>query len=569
MRFCADMLLQSLHQDLSSHIDVSLPSWSIDDSPKEVACYRLKESLLKKFNMADSPSEDACRAALEKFLAVNDRGTSWELILNHVQPDWELLGLLKQELKEFVDPSNSGPIYSDYQLMFELGYPGPGASIGARSYDFYTKMCTGRLSSTKDLSDVWSTMMSYYPQLREAFSDPARGAEHIVVDHNKLSFVNKNQDIARVICTEPSINMWMQLGMGAILHRRLRRRYGIDFKVQPKVNGVLAKIGSLEDHLVTIDLESASDSMSLRMLNEVFPRSFVGMLLKLRSPRSRLPDGSFVQLDMVSTMGNGFNFPLQTTIYAASCVAVYRYLGLPLIKDGPWHKRNFAVFGDDIIIDKRACRLVIHLLEMLGFVVNRDKTFVEGPFRESCGVDCFLGINVRPVYLKRLRSLQDSFVAINRLNHWSASTGVSLRNTVSYVLQLFPEARKCLVPLDEADDAGIKVPWELCEPVKRSVRGSFGLLRYVASVPCFSGYRIGRDADGHACRLLRHPTNAPLNPHGLWVAFLGGYVTGYRVSLRQENTRYITKKRCTPRWGHFLPDVLSEFPDRTERLTAA
>jgi hypothetical protein len=224
-----------------------------------------------------------------------------------------------------------------------------------------------------------------------------------------------------------------------------------------------------------------------------------------------------------------------------------------------------SVFGDDIIIDKRASRLLISLLEMLGFVVNYSKTYVEGPFRESCGTDRFLGVDVRPVYLKSLRSLQDAFVAINTLNLWSAKTGVALRNTVSYVLQVFPGARNCLVPLDEDDSCGIKVPRELRGPANKAVPRSFGLLRYTASVPVFYGYRIDVDA----CRLLRHPRNVPFIPSGLFVAFLGGYVTGYRVSLRQSETRYITKRRTTPNWGALRPETLSEFPDRIKRLNTA
>jgi len=565
MRFNAETLQQSLHQDLSAHIDVNLPSWSIDDSPLQVACYRQKESLLKKFNQADRPSENACRAALEKFLAVNNRVSNWSLCLNNVQPDWELLGMLKSELKEFLDPSNEGPIYSDYQLMFELGYSGPGASLGALGCDFYTKMFSSRLTSTERLSDVWSTLVRLNPQFREAYGDPARDKTIRVVDHNKLSFVNKNQEIARSICTEPSVNMWMQLGLGGIIHRRLRQVYGIDFSYQQDVNRRMAKLGSLLDHNVTIDLESASDSLGLRMMDEVFPKHFMEMLRRLRSPNCRLPDGSFVPLGMVSTMGNGFTFPLQTLLFAASCAVVLRYLGLPCNSKGWCETRNMSVYGDDIIIDNRAARLLIHLLELLGFVVNRSKTYVEGPFRESCGIDCFLGIDVRPVYLKSLLSLQDSFVAINKLNLWSAKTGVSLRHTVSYVLQCFSGARTCLVPPDEDDSSGIKVPRELINPAQRAVKRGFGLLRYISSVPVFFGYRIDTDA----CRLLRHPSNAQYDPRGLWLAFLGGYVSGYRVSLRQERVRYITKRKCTPSWGHLRPECLSEFPDRYSRFYKA
>jgi hypothetical protein len=530
---------------------------------------------LKKFNQALKPSKNACAAAMEKFLAVNSRVSSWELQLNHVQPDWELLGMLKSELKEFLDPSNDGPIYDDYTLIFNKGYAGPGASIGAVGCDFYSKMVASRLSCTEGLSDIWSTLIARNPQFQLAFCNAACGNGVDVVDHNNLSFVNKNQDVARTICTEPSINMWMQLGMGSIIGSRLRSRYGIDFEFQPDVSRCMARLGSLNDQLVTIDLESASDSLGLRMMDTVFPVGFMRMLRRLRSPKSRLPDGSLVELGMVSTMGNGFTFPLQTLLFAASCVVVYRYLGIPCISKGRWPLRNMSVFGDDIIVDKRVSRLLMTLLGMLGFVVNNNKTFVEGPFRESCGKDYFNGVDVRPVYLKSLRSLQDAFVAINKLNLWSAKTGVSLRRTVSYVLQVYPEARNCLVPLDEDDSCGIKVPRELSNPSKRCIKRSFGLLRYVASVPIFHGYKI----DTNACRLLRHPADAGYYPNGLWLAFIGGYVSGYRdgktklwsyrVSLRQEITRYITKRKCTPNWGHLRPDVLFEFPDRAERLTSA
>ncbi len=565
MRFSAEMLQQSLHQDLSTHVDVSLPSWAIDDSPKQVACYRLKESLLKKFNQEDKPSQHACRAALDKFLAVNERMSRWELVLQHVQPDWELIGMLKAELKEFLDPSNEGPIYSDYQLMFELGYSGPGASIGAKGCDFYTKMFASRLSTTTALSDVWSTLVSKNAQLREAYSDPACDVSHNVVDHNKLSFVNKTSDVARTICTEPSINMWMQLGMGAILHARLKQQYGIDFSFQPEVNQRMARLGSILDHNVTIDLESASDSLGLRMMDEVFPKRFMGMLRRLRSPNCRLPDGSLVPLQMVSTMGNGFTFPLQTLLFAASCSVVLKYLGIPRVSQGPCEVRNMAVFGDDIIIDNRASRLLLRLLGILGFAVNSGKTFVEGPFRESCGVDCFLGHDVRPVYLKSLKSLQDAFVAVNKLNLWSAKTGVMLHNTVAYVLQVYPEARKCLVPLDEDDSSGIKVPRELVSIGQRSIKGSFGLLRYTKSTPIFHGYKVDVDSG----RLLRHPAEVTFIPSGLFVAFLGGYVRGYRVSLRQNVTRYKTKRMCTPNWGYMRPHVLLGYPDRAARLKSA
>jgi len=572
VNFCADQLIQSLRKDLRTEIDVDAPSWSIDNSPRQVACYRLKESLLKKFNNALKPSQFACTAALGKFSAVNERVRSWGLELNLVQPDWELFSMLQVEVKEFLDPSNLGPLFADYTSMFQAGGVGPGASVGALGCDFYTKMFASRLTSTSGLPDIWDSLVLRNQQLRLAYSDVNAIGPIKVVSHSKLNFVNKNQDVARTICTEPSVNMWMQLGLGNLIHSRLRKVYNIDFSVQQEVNRRMARLGSQLDHLCTMDLESASDSLGLHMMHYVFPKSFMETLVRLRSPVSRLPDGSLVPLHMVSTMGNGFTFPLQTLLFAACCAVVLRYLDIPCQTRCHVGVRNMSVYGDDIIIDKRAERLLRRLLNLLGFVVNDGKTFVEGPFRESCGGDYFLGSDVRPVYVKRLRTVQDSFVAINRLNQWTAKTGVTLRNTVAYVLQVYPEARKCVVPLHEADDSGILTPWELVDKTNRFVPRSFGLARYVKSTPVFYGYRIHRDknsSDNDEPKLINHPRNVAYNPSGLWVSFLGGYITGYRVSLRQEITRYKTKRMVTPSWGAMRPDLLSDFPDRGARLITA
>lgn len=553
MRFSAEMLHQSLLQDLSSHIDLNAPSWSIDSTVTQVACYRQREALLKKFNQEDSPSEAACSKALVKFLSVNERLASWKKQFNFMWEE-ELYNLFKLEVADFWDSSQRGDIFSCYNQLFSAGRTGPGASIGAKGYDFYTKMFCSPVSSTESLSDVWRVLIAHNPQFARAYMQRPGGLGIKIVDHNRLSFVNKNQAIARSICTEPTANMWCQLGLGSILEKRLLQKYGIDLSFQPEINQRLALLGSLKDHLVTIDLESASDSLGLPMLEDVLPRSFMRLLMRLRSPVSRLPDGSKVALNMVSTMGNGFTFPLQTMLFSCACIAVYRYLGIPVKSRGDWDDRNMAVFGDDIIVDRRIARHLMHLLQMLGFVVNSDKTYVEGPFRESCGVDAFLGIDVRPVYLKRLRTLQDSFVAINRLNHWTAKTGVALRHTVSYVLSVFPRARSCQVPLDEGDTAGIKTPLALLDRPARSFKRVPGLLRYTKSVPAFNGYRV----DVQNERLVRHPRNATFDPEGLFIAFLGGYICRYRVSLRTREVRYITKRSVTPRWD-YLP---GNSPDR-------
>lgn len=549
MRFNANSLTKSLLDDLRPIINPELTTWSIDCSPKEVACYRLKESLTKKLCQTQRPSPSACNKALEKFKAVNSRMGAWMKCIDH---DWEaeLYTEFKNEVRSFWfrDHLETEPLFSDYLRLFNDGRVGPGASLLSNGDDFYTKLFSSPLSATEGLPDIWETCIVRNPQFMEAYCEPSWVHDIQEVDHSNLSFVNKTTQIARTICTEPTINMWFQLGLGSAIEQRLVERYNVDLGKQPDINRRLATLGSISNQLVTIDLESASDSMSLSMLSDVLPVSFLAILMKLRSPSSRLPDGSVVNLNMVSTMGNGFTFPLQTMLFSAAVVSTYRYLRkqgfqCQLKNRGPVDDRNFAVFGDDIIVDRKVARHLIRLLEILGFVVNSDKTYLEGPFRESCGVDCYLGVDVRPFYLKQLLTLQDAFVAINGLNRWSAKSGVSLRNTVQYIIDCFPAVKSCPVPPDEDDSAGLHLPRELLT-TRNTVVGSPGLFRYVKSIPVFYGYRINVKKETFG-------RNGPssYNSYGLYLAFLYGSVRGYRVTLRQRVTRYTTKRMVTPNWG--------------------
>jgi hypothetical protein len=487
---------------------------------------------------------------------------------------------------------------SDFRQIFRHGQAGPGASLLARGTDFYTKYFDSPLSCTGDLHDLWNRCVSEHGHWHDAESRRAMIHRATVVGSSNYSFVNKTVTVARGTCTEPSINMWFQLGLGSLITGRLRSWWGIDLASQPDVNRVLARVGSLTDQLVTIDLESASDSLGMKMLERILPRTFLSLLKTLRCPATKLPGNREVlDLNMVSTMGNGFTFPLQTMLFSAVCIAVYRYFRVGvnlfaapsgsdvLVKrflrsaedSGSWGLtgfRNLAVFGDDIIVEKSVARYVIRVLELLGFVVNGEKTFVEGPFRESCGADYFKGVNVRGVYIKSLKTLQDHFVAINSLNRWSMKTGIQLPETVGLLccnVRSKVLLSSTFVPPDEGDEAGIKVPREYQVRHDKTIREATfrraqiraakqgrkltkrpgnGLMHYVANVPVKWEFII----IGDVCWTYRAQVRRNFNPSGAVLALLHGSLLGNRISLRQREVRYTTIKKMTPNWGYFLPN---------------
>jgi len=116
--------------------------------------------------------------------------------------------------------------------------------------------------------------------------------------------------------------------------------------------------------------------------------------MELRSPTTITPRWE-VRLEILSSMGNGYTFPLQTMIFCCAIRAVRRYLCLGGYRAGS----TWSVFGDDIIVPTFMYGRVIRLLELIGCTPNVNKSFAEGPFRESCGKDYFLGIDIRPVYI--------------------------------------------------------------------------------------------------------------------------------------------------------------------------
>jgi len=505
----------------------------------------LKEALLKKFEGEIHPEADD--RALAKFMSINHSCGEWT-------PSWcsyedELMGEVKNQVYKFWNPEGY-PLVSDLYSVMSKGRTGPGAAIQAQGGDFYTKLFSSPLSCTSaGLYEMYSRYIDNFPTWRAAENLRSQQfGDYRVVEGNRLHFVPKRSDISRLICIEPSLNQFCQLGFGACLEERLGRFFGIYLDTQPDVSRELARRGSISNLLVTIDLESASDSMSLRMLEWLLPRDFLSWLKLFRSPVTSVR-GEQVALNMVSTMGNGYTFPLQTMLFASVVFACARYRGVHLERSRG-SEGNFSVFGDDIICPRVISGDVIRVLKNLGFSINASKTFVDGPFRESCGSDWLNGQNVRPVYLKRLDSQQDRYIAINALNSWSAKTGISLPSAVQFLLRL---VKYQPVPPSENPEAGVMVPESMLTSPRRCT--NTGSLLYRASRAVSRQLIINTEN-----ALIQHPRSVRrrriYNPDGLWLSFLRGDVVSGRITIRHDRNLYRAKWVTTPNWD-WLPSNCS------------
>jgi hypothetical protein len=556
MGLCSRALFLHLAEDLSPFLRTVSFSDLCDESRKieawpgisnrEFASLALRSSILKKFEGIKATNADTL--ALQKFLEANTRCASFiDFNRDRITEIEEIaLGEFSSEVNSFFYYDWDTPILSAYDICQGIGI-GPGASIGATGGSFYHKIAASPMTGTsRSLYNLYKGgVAERYSLWRETEKIRSTSlGDFSLVQGNKLSFVPKTSEISRTICTEPLLNMLFQKGIGAVFEARLEERHGISLEVQPDKNRRLARIGSENGSFGTIDLSSASDSISLGLLRKVLPKQIMSWLYLARSPKVELPNGDLLDLHMVSSMGNAFTFPLQTILFACVVVGVYRTLGITPIHPKGEQLGNYAVFGDDIIVRREAYNLVVSVLNRIGFLVNNDKSFNEGPFRESCGSDFWSGYPVRGVYCRTLDSMQERYSLINRLNVWSSNHGIPLSGTVMYLLQ---SVRFLPVPPWENDDAGVKVPLHLATKTKRSKRyqGSIVYSRYMPK-----GMHLDLLDVGDRPMVSRKVRN---NPPGILLSAVSGNLRDGRASFRMKRVFYQKRLAIAPCWDYRDP----------------
>lgn len=226
---------------------------------------------------------------------------------------------------------------------------------------------------------------------------------------SRLISVPKTLKAPRLIAAEPVEHQWVQQLVRNQLEARLDQtsiRSCVRFRSQ-EMNQKLAISGSLNGGVATVDLSSASDRLSCWAVERAFRCNYT-ILERLHACRTRWLSNEvsnrserFLSLKKFAPMGSAVTFPVQSIVYA--CVAVTAVLitknqkvSSRSIQDA---SRQVQVFGDDIIIPTSSLGVLVDLLTRLGLRVNVDKSFGNGNFRESCGVDAFSGYDITPGYL--------------------------------------------------------------------------------------------------------------------------------------------------------------------------
>lgn len=236
-----------------------------------------------------------------------------------------------------------------------------------------------------------------------------------IVPGNVLFTVPKKTDIDRCACKEPDLNMFMQKGVGNFFRRSLKRQK-IDLNDQ-SINRELARLGSEKGNLATLDLSSASDSVSTELVALLLPPLWYSLLNALRSPVTII-DGHEHRNEMFSSMGNGFTFELESLLFYVLARTTAFFEGVSGI---------ISVYGDDIICPTVLAENLIHVLGFFGFETNVSKSHWTGDFRESCGGHYINGCDVTPFYLRApMERLTDLIHMANSLRKWSDDVNIGI-----------------------------------------------------------------------------------------------------------------------------------------------
>lgn len=546
-------LWECLQSDLRNQGLVTDGILSSDMHLQDVCSLMLSKSLFKK--LAPHGNKVADERAIKKFLAINaryPRNVMWEFDAEtESESHWfdYMRGHLNACLGFQIDGVNC-----DLDWLREHMRPGPGSVRGADCTSNISKIFESTISVTGDNPDhlirLYRAALSETGEWADAEMYRFRKFGFELVDGNKAFCVKKNAEISRMCCTEASLNLLMQMAYGEFIELRVREYFGFDLSTQPAINSELTRRGSLGHGFDTTDMVSASDSIWLNRVDRLLDYSFLKQgLFDTRAAMTVLPDGTKVELNMISTMGNGYTFPLQTAIFAAAVKATYDLMGIPWVVEGV---RQAGVFGDDIVTHSRATLFLHKMLAKLGFEVNDAKSFHTGAFRESCGTDYWRGTNVRGVYIQTLETPQHVYSAFNRLARWSAKHSIALKGTLVYLASL---AKKILVPPSESDVSGFKAPF-VCTLPKVSDRYWFKYRCYAVDTQQDQQSRPEKVGDD-VFDVSADSAKSFYNPHGHLIGVLAGWSTaileqkpepdGYQAVHGHVTSRRVPQG-CEPRY---------------------
>jgi len=281
---------------------------------------------------------------------------------------------------------------------------GPGATAEKLSANSkYTSMVwTERLERVFPSGEYLFPNFGWYHTNQEVdILEP--GAERPV----RVIAVPKTMKAPRIIAIEPVYMQYVQQAllepMTELIQRDdlLRTTLG---NLDQLPNRELAKQGSSDGTLATLDLSEASDRVSNQLVRTMLQRwpLLHEAVDACRSRKADVPGHGVIRLAKFASMGSAMTFAIEGLVFSTIVfMAISRSLNRPVTKGlVREHLGRVRIYGDDIVVPVDTVHHVIELLEAFGLKVNSNKSFWTGKFRESCGGDYYDGHWVTPVRMR-------------------------------------------------------------------------------------------------------------------------------------------------------------------------
>jgi len=432
--------------------------------------------LLKKYTFQKDvyTSQQVLEMSKEKFFANQRRLTTHKLNYDSLVTEvvWRAKGWIDHLLGDY-----------DQEEHLELCYWPKKASVGvpqrkATLENRWLMEITGSAQHLEWFDHIYLPWFGHAEEVRSTL-------DLVCIEHLSAILVNKTYKSKRMIVPNSSVGGLYTNGLGAVIVKRLAGA-GYDVKVLPDEHKRLARQASKDGKSATIDQTLASDNILVKVVERVFPRRWAKALLFGRIDKLAVDD-EIITTPTLSTMGIGYTFPVQMVLFLGLTHAV---LDLCEEEQGPVQNPRISCFGDDLICPVEILPTLRHVFESLGLLINEEKSFWSGPFRESCGGDYFRGFDVRPAYIPEGGELQaksyESWLyrthnaLIRRWSDYDLSTTLSL---IYDELQLL-RPKPFVVPSSFGDDSGLKLDLDTAERLglrspKRDVHGTFAFDRLV------------------------------------------------------------------------------------------
>jgi hypothetical protein len=341
----------------------------------------LEQSVIDKF----VKTEYDIKSTSELFASIAENFETHRLnSFSSIKPDWASRAIRKARI-------NLQRLFRNFDHT-DI-YPKHGPGVVSTKETLWRKYAWTQISSR--ITDVYPLDSYFYASIGHV-CDSFKEFNSLTDGESsaRVLLVPKDSRGPRLISCEPLDFQWIQQGLGRAIVDHVERhpltKESVRFTDQ-QPNRIAAKYGSVNGKYSTIDLNEASDRVTVGLVRLLFPEPVLTALLACRSLGTKLPDGTYITLNKYAPMGSALCFPvLSLTVWALLVSA------LPIF-DADFNDNEVYVYGDDVIVPTNLAEHAMIILELFGLKVNRDKSCTKGLFRESCGLDAFRGTEVTPV----------------------------------------------------------------------------------------------------------------------------------------------------------------------------